>query len=80
MKPEQKVGIIFSFFGIAMGFFSTQFAGSIAWSIPIIIYIALIFGMKKLFKGKKAKWVVTNSILTFLFMWIVSWIFILNAV
>lgn len=81
MKPEQKMGTISFALGVAMGFFSYQVGGGpVAWLVPIAVYVGSVFGLKKVFTEKKPKWIVTNSILTFLLVWVVSWIFILNAV
>lgn len=81
IKPEQKMGMIFLVFSIAMGFLSNQIGGgTFAFLIPIALYVGMIFGLKRVFIGKKGKWLVTNSILTFLLIWLLSWIFILNTV
>ncbi len=79
MKPEQKSGIIFSVFGVAMGAFSS-FVGILvlAFVIPIVGYVAMLFVMSKIESTKKMKWVVMNSIVSFLLVWLVSWIFIFN--
>ena len=81
MKPEQKMGIIFSAFGLTMGLLSNfiyGFFAILAFVVPIVGYVAMVFGMGRLEKSKKIKWVVVNSLLVFLMMWIIVWIFVFN--
>lgn len=79
MKPEQKSAIIFTIFGAAMGAFSTYIGILVlSFAVPIAGYIAMLFLMSRIETSKKMKWIVTNSIMSFLLVWLVSWIFIFN--
>lgn len=79
MKPEQKFAIIFTVFGAAMGAFSTYIGIlALSFAVPIVGYIAMLFLMRRIETSKKMKWIVTNSIMSFLLVWLVSWIFIFN--
>lgn len=79
MKPEQKMAIVFSVLGVAMGALSS-FLGMLAVSIvvPIAAYIAMVFAAGKMESGKKMKWVVTHSLPSFVLVWIIVWIFVFN--
>lgn len=80
MKPEQKMGIIFSAFGVAMGFLSSQVGpGFLTYTVPAVAYAAMLFLVGKLFKEKKGKWLLTQSIASFLLSWIVSWVILFNV-
>ncbi len=80
MKPEQKVGIIFSVFGAAMGIFSTLIGMlALAFIVPIAGYVAMLFAISRLEKTKKMKWVVANSVMSFVMVWFIVWIFAFNA-
>lgn len=80
MKPEQKMGIIFSILGIAMGAASSVVGILYAsFAIPVAAYVGAVFLASRMEKEKKIKWIVTHSVGTFFLTWIVSWIFILNT-
>lgn len=78
MKPEQKVGITFTGIGFVTGIISNFLSGSsLAFAVPLIVYIAMLFSMEKII-GKKLKWIVTNSLLVFLLTWLIVWVFLFN--
>lgn len=79
MKPEQKMGMIFSAFGLAMGVLSAQIGpGFLSYVAPVAAYAAMLFLAGRLFKEKKAKWLLTHSIMSFLLVWVVSWVIFFN--
>ena len=79
MKPEQRVGIIFSVFGVAMGLLS-NFIGVLllAFVIPIAGYVGMVFAISKMDKTKNLKWILTKSVMSFVLLWMVVWIFVYN--
>ena len=80
MKPEQKMAMVFSVFGVAMGLFS-NYVGvlALAFVVPIAGYVGLTFAMSKMEREKKVKWVVVNSAMVFVLVWIIAWIFLFNV-
>lgn len=80
LKPEQIMTIIFTCFGIVMGFLSF-FLGKGLFSkiIPLLLYAVSLFIFHKIYSNKKQKWIITNSIIPFILIWLITWVFIFNT-
>ena len=81
MKTEQKIGIASTAIGAAAGAVSA-FLGSemLAIGAGAAGYAATFFLSKTFDDSKKIKWVLTNSMPSFLLVWLMSWIIVFNVV
>lgn len=85
---EQKIILIYTCLGIAVGPISNffTFAASpyrnlaIALLLPLAIYFASLATLVKTIRQKKIRWLVHNSFMTFVLVWLVTWIFLYNIV
>lgn len=80
MKIERIVIIVFSILGLVAGM-SSYYLTDLMFAIPLsaIIYLIPSLAMSKLFKGKKKKWFTQNSLITFILVWLVVWIFLYSG-
>ena len=83
MKVDKVVVLAFLFFGILSGlvsnhFIKTQESLIFALIIPVIIYLIFLSIFKKLVKTKKFRWLIYNSLITFVLIWLLVW-FTLHA-
>lgn len=78
MNLEQKLVIVYSFIGIASGFISNFFTLLYAVSIPLVVYAVSFVFLVRFCKHKKILWLISNSFITFVLVWLVAWIFIYN--
>lgn len=78
MNLEQKLTIVYSIIGIASGFVSNFFTLLYAVSIPLVAYSISFVFLVRLIKHKKILWLLSNSFITFVLVWLVAWIFIYN--
>lgn len=81
MKPGQKMGIVFTLVGLAMGMAAYLAKdAAIGFAVSIAVYAAMIFvASKKIETTKNVKWILGNSIGCFLLTWIVSWVVLFNV-
>lgn len=79
MNPERKLTLIYFVLGIAMGVLSTYLNVMLSVGIGVVLYLISFFIAKK-FTGenKKFSWYVLNTLLTFVLVWMVTWIFLFN--
>lgn len=80
MNLVQILTLIYIGLGIAAGYVSNFFDNRllsvlISFLIYMISYVILI----KLVPYKKRSWLVTNSLITFVLVWLVVWIFLFNT-
>jgi len=80
MKIERVVIIVFSILGAIAGIVS-NYLTDLIFSVPVsaIVYFIPYLAMSKLFKGKKRKWFIQNSVITFILVWLVVWIFLYSG-
>jgi len=74
MKTERIVILSFSILGVMVGILSSYLEALLAMPLAIFIYTMSILPSLKFFVGKKRKWVVQNSFITFILMWILVWV------
>ena len=79
MNSERKLTLIYFVLGIAMGIISTHFNTIVSIGIGVALYLISSF-ISKWFVGEKKKfsWFVLNTLLTFVLVWLVTWIFLFN--
>jgi hypothetical protein len=83
MKAEQVITVVYVSLGIVFGFLSNYVMRTLssiilAILIPIIFYAVSVGPLFKLGKLHKKKTLVSNSIITFFIVWIVTWIILFN--
>lgn len=74
MKIERIVIASFSTLGILVGIVSSYLDAFIAVPLAIFVYIMSIIPSFKFFVGKKRRWFIQNSLITFILMWLMVWI------
>ncbi|MEK6909600.1 MAG: hypothetical protein AABW61_00825 [Candidatus Aenigmatarchaeota archaeon] len=79
MNAERKLALIYFVLGIAMGILSPYLNVMLSVGIGVVLYVISFFIAKK-FTGenKKFSWYVLNTLLTFVLVWMVTWIFLFN--
>jgi hypothetical protein len=82
---HSRIGMgIHTILGIVVGWLSIQLSsmfGNILTIVIGIVIVILLGYVLELFMGKKGmKWWLTNGIIVYLFIWLVSWTFFFNLV
>lgn len=76
---EQKLAVLFFILGVVAGFASNYLANLLfSLAAGVAIYAASFSVLAGKIKSKKTKWLVTNSLVTFVLVWLVVWIFLFN--
>jgi hypothetical protein len=83
MKAEQVVTSVYVVLGIIFAYVSSYFTKSFsniffAISIPFLFYALSIGPLFKIGKLHKRKMLISNSLVTFFFVWLVAWIIFFN--
>ena len=83
MKAEQVVTSVYVVLGILFAYVSEYFTKSFpniyfAISIPFIFYALSVGPLFKIGKLHKRKMLVSSSLVTFFFVWLVAWIIFFN--
>lgn len=80
MKPEQKMGAIFTLFGAAMGLLSNTIGSNLVGGfLPIGLYAGSLFLVRRVYKEKKPIWLVSNSLIIFFLTWFIAWVLLFNS-
>ena len=80
MNLVQILTFIYMVLGIAAGFVSNFFDNRlIAVLISFLIYMVSYVILIKAVAYKKRAWLVANSLITFILVWLVVWIFLFNT-
>ena len=79
MKVDQVVVFIYVLLGAATGILSNYFNKSLgsltlAFIVPIVVYLATVFPLIRFVKQKQKKWLIQNSLIGFFLIWIIVWI------
>lgn len=82
MKAEQVITLVYAALGIIFAYFSNYLTKSfnvlLGIFIPFVFYGLSIGPLFRLGKLHKRRMLVTNSLITFFFVWLVVWIIIFN--
>ena len=79
MNAERKLALIYFVLGIAMGILSPYLNVMLSVGIGVVLYVISFFIAKKITgENKKFSWYVLNTLLTFVLVWMVTWIFLFN--
>jgi hypothetical protein len=79
MKLEKNIVIIYTFLGLIAGILSNYINPfEFAILVSVVIYLIPTIFLIKRVKSKRIKWLISNSLVTFLLVWFVVWIFLNN--
>lgn len=82
MKAEQVITLVYVVFGIIFAYFSNYLLKSfnvfLGILIPFVFYGLTVVPLFRFGKLHKRRMLVTNSLITFFFVWLVAWIIIFN--
>lgn len=79
MNAERKLTLIYFILGIGMGGLSVYLNAMISLGIGVVLYIISFFIVKVyLRENKKFAWYVLNTLMTFILVWLVTWVFLFN--
>jgi len=83
MKAEQIITSVYVLLGIVFAFLSNYLIKSfsnilLAISVPFVFYALSVGPLLKLGKFHKKNMLISNSLVTFFFVWIVAWIILFN--
>lgn len=80
MNLVQILTLIYIGLGIAAGYVSNFFDNRLlSVLISFLIYMVAYVILIKAVAYKKRSWLVTNSLITFILVWLVVWIFLFNT-
>ncbi len=79
MNTERILTLIYFVLGVGMGILSIYLGTMLAVGIGVVLYLGSFFIARQFVdKGKKFSWYVLNTLLTFVLVWLVVWIFLFN--
>lgn len=84
---EQKIILIYTGLGVGVGLISNFFTHAAspyqnlatALLMPLAIYFISLTTLLKTIRQTKTKWLVYNSFVTFVLVWLIAWIFLYNV-
>ncbi|MBU5537535.1 MAG: hypothetical protein QW818_03475 [Candidatus Aenigmatarchaeota archaeon] len=79
MNTERVLTLIYFILGVVMGILSNYLNLIFSLSAGVVLYIISFF-ITKMFvdRRKKFSWFVLNTLVTFVLIWFVTWIFVFN--
>lgn len=79
MGAERSLTLIYLVLGIVTGVLSNYWNMTISIAVGIVLYLASFFIIRQIAtERKKFSWYVLNTLLTFVLVWLVTWIFLFN--
>lgn len=82
IKLDQKLTAVYMALGAAAGVLANWLAEGgmlpYAFLAPLAIYAATVAVLARLAKGQKASKLVSGSLMTFVLVWAVVWVFLFN--
>lgn len=79
MDNERKLNLIYFVLGFATGIASNYLNGWIPLGLAVATYLISFALIKRnILEKKKLSWYISNTLFTFLLVWIVTWIFVYN--
>ena len=80
MKIVQAITLAFTGMGIIAGFVSNYIQGILLAALSaLLIYTVSYLILVKIVGYKKRSWLLYNSLITFVLVWLVVWIFLFNT-
>ncbi len=79
MNSEKLINFAYFVLGIVIGVASSYLKGVSPFALGAAVYL-ISFGLMKIMNHEKKKlsWYLTNSLLTYALVWVVTWIFVYN--
>ena len=74
MKIERIVILVFTVLGLFAGIISSNLDLIFAVPASLAILLTPFLLMLRFFSGKKSKWFIQNSIITFVLVWLMVWV------
>jgi len=85
MKEQRIIVLLFTVLGLICGYLSDYLFSSfenaglpLAVITPLLICVVSISLTSKYIRGKKKSWMISNTFITFILVWLVIWIFLYN--
>ena len=81
LKMEQKLVLGYTAIGVALGFVSDWLFRvdlAMALLVPTAIYFASLVPIMNLVKETKFRFLISNTLITFFLVWIMTWVFLYN--
>lgn len=81
MRIEQKIVAVYSVVGGVCGFLSnhlTQINLTYALLVPIGGYFVTLLPLIRIVKERRLRMLISNSLVTFLLVWMMTWVFLYN--
>jgi len=78
MNSERILTVTYFALGVAMGILSIYLGAGTSVGIGAVAYAASFFISKRFIRGKKFSWYILNTLLTYVLVWLVTWIFLFN--
>ncbi len=80
MKLSQMLTLAYTGLGIVAGYISNAFENrAVAILSAFLIYMITYVLLLKIISYKKRSWLVSNTLITFILVWLVVWIFLFNT-
>lgn len=79
MNAERMLTLMYFVLGLAMGILSNYLDTLLSLGIGIFLYVVSFFAAKTFIgEGKKLSWYILNTLVTFVLVWLITWIFLFN--
>jgi len=83
MKIDKIIVALYLFLGIFFGYISNYFNKimsnlTLALLVPVLLYVVSQPILIKFVKEKKRTWLISNSFITFVLVWLIVWILLHN--
>jgi len=78
---EQKIVFVYMMIGIVCGLISSYYTATnlpYALMFPVAIYAIVTVPLLRMAKEHKTSMIISNSLVTFLLVWILVWVFLYN--
>ncbi len=79
MNSERLLALIYFGLGLIMGILSLKLSMMFSLGIGVVVYLVSFFAARQFIGGKqKLSWYILNTLLTFILVWMVTWVFLFN--
>ncbi len=79
MNTERMLAMIYFVLGVGMGILSNYLSTMLSVGIGVVLYVVSFFIVRMFaVERKKFSWYVLNTLLTFVLVWLITWIFLFN--
>ena len=80
MNAERKITLIYFVLGLGTGILSKYISVILSIGVGVALYLISFLIVKNLVKDDKKKfsWYIMNTLVTFVLVWLITWIFLFN--